>query len=198
MTGDLVAALRRWEHLLAEAGAAIIPIMRPGLPESHVRSVLAELGLASSGEIIEWFGWHDGAHSDGVSRLAVEIVPGGEFNTLTNLSGWCVQQRGLQRQLVRQHSETADFFERRWRSTWFPLLRMDKGDLVVELADDQFDSGALRVVWFDADPEESARIAWPSIHAFVEDVISRLESGEYWVDGQGIVQGDVIDFPTHG
>lgn len=52
----------------------------------------------------------------------------------------------------------------------------------------------VHVVWHDSDPQERARVAWPSVAAFVE-VIGRFEAGVYSVDGDGIVQGPTIDFP---
>jgi hypothetical protein len=70
-----------------------------------------------------------------------------------------------------------------------------KGFLAVDLAGGEGSMSSVHVVWHDDDPERRARVAWPSIAAFVEAVIGRFEDGTYSVDDGGIVQGPTIDFP---
>ena len=49
-------------------------------------------------------------------------------------------------------------------------------------------------MWHDDDHEQRARVAWPSVAAFVEAVIGQFEAGVYSVDADGVVQGPIIDF----
>lgn len=195
----LRGSLDRLEAVLVRADAAVVPLMRPGLPEGRVRSLLGELGLEPTPEILEWFGWHDGARRDGERAIATEIVPGGEFYDLESMCEGCREAREVTRQLVQgsDDPESAAFYGQLWRSTWLPLLHLfGKGDIVVELPGGGAAVSPVHVVWLDTEPEMSARVAWPSIQAFVDDVVARFESGEYCVDEQGLVQGEVIDFPT--
>ena len=187
------------EAILTRSDATVVRLMRPGLTEAQVRSRLHELNLEPTAEVLQWFGWHDGARRDGERAIATEIAPGGEFYDLDSLCEGCREAREVTRQLVQSgdDAESAAFYGQMWRSTWLPLLHLfGKGDIVVELPGGGAAVSPVHVVWLDAEPEMSARVAWPSIQAFVDDVIARFESGEYWVDEQGLVQGEVIDFPA--
>lgn len=198
--GDLAEALRRLETFLVRARAAIVPVLHEGIDEAEVVSRLARVGLAPTSEIVTWFGWHDGAGGPGMSSMVIELVPGGELYDLAYLCGECLETRANAEAVAAMPGGvlTADDL---WRSSWFPLLRLfGKGFLAVELVDGDGDGDAtmspVHVVWHDSDPAERARVAWPSIGAFVEAVIGRFEAGVYSVNGDGVVDGPTIDFPN--
>lgn len=161
-------------------------------------SLLAEMGLVPTSEVVTWFGWHDGAGERGMPSTVIEIVPGGEFYDLAYLSRECRETRSSAEAVEAMPGGvlTADDL---WRSSWFPLLRLfGKGFLAVDLGSGEGSSSPVHVVWHDSDPEERARVAWPSVAAFVDVVISRFEAGVYTVDADGIVQGPTIDYPGGG
>lgn len=193
----LRGSLDRLEAVLVRADAAVVPLMRPGLPEGRVRSLLGELGLEPTPEILEWFGWHDGAGENGMPSVLMELAPGGEFYELEYLCTECREVREAASYVVDTGPPTNVTAEAFWRNGWFPLLRLfGKGYVAVDLTGAPSDGCPVHVVWHDSDLDARARVAWPSIQAFVDDVIARFESGEYWVDEQGLVQGEVIDFPA--
>ena len=195
VAGDLSGALSRLEALLARAGAAIVPVLHQGIDESEVVSLLDGVGLAPTPEVVTWFGWHDGAGELGMPSTVIEIVPGGEFYDLAHLCGEYVSTRSIAVEVAAMPGVPFDA-EQRWATTWFPFLRLfGKGFLAVDLAGDEDSVSPVRVVWHDDDPERRARVAWPSVAAFVEVVIGRFEDGTYSVDGDRIVRGPTIDFP---
>lgn len=192
---ELVDALSRLESLLARSGAAIVPVLHEGIDEAEVVSLLAELSLAPTSEVVTWFGWHDGAGGPGMSSRVIELVPGGEFYDLAYLCGECLDTRSNAEAVAAMPGGVLTAGDL-WRSSWFPLLRLfGKGFLAVDLVGGEGEASPVHVVWHDSDPEERARVAWPSVAAFVEAVIGRFEAGVYSVDGDGIVQGPSIDFP---
>ena len=188
----------RMEALLAREGAAIVPTMNPGISAAKVAAQLGELGLTPSAELVAWFGWHDGAGETGVTpHDVVNIVPGGEFYSLDLLCRECRETRTVAAQLAASPRWPFGDADNWWPSTWFPLLRLfGKGYLAVDLAGGEHAPTPLHLIWHDNGVEERARVAWPSIEAFVDAMVCRFESGEYWVDDDGLVQGPTIDFPT--
>ncbi len=195
MDVDLAGSLSRLEALLARSGAAIVPVLHRGIDESEVVRLLAGVGLAPTSEVVTWYRWHDGAGGPGMSSTVIELVPGGEFYDLAYLSGECSETRSNAEAVAAMPGGvlTSDDL---WRPSWFPLLRLfGKGFLAVDLAGGDGSASPVHVVWHDDEPERRARVAWPSVGAFVDTVIERFEDGTYAVDGAGIVQGPTIDFP---
>ncbi|MGH9223345.1 MAG: hypothetical protein ACRD2W_06075 [Acidimicrobiales bacterium] len=195
VAGDLAGALSRLEAMLARAGGAIVPVLHQGIDEPEVARLLDGVGLAPTSEVVAWFGWHDGAGGPGMSSMVIELVPGGEFYDLAYLCGEYVTTRSIAAEVAAMPGVPFSA-EQRWPVSWFPLLRLfGKGYLAVDLAGGEGSVSPVHVVWHDDDPERRARVAWPSVAAFVESVIGRFEAGVYSVDGDGIVQGPTIDFP---
>lgn len=170
--------------------------MHPGIDESQVTRLLGEVGLRPTAEVVAWFGWHDGAGERGMPREVIELVPGGEFYDLRYLCGEYVTTRRIASQVAVIPGSPFDA-EQRWPTHWFPLLRLfGKGFLAIDLAGGDGTTSPVHVVWHDSSPEERARVAWSSIGAFIEAVITRFEAGVYWVDDDGTVQGPTIDYPS--
>lgn len=194
MDWDLAGSLSRLEALLARSGAAIVPVLRRGIDESEVVSLLADVGLAPTPEVVAWFGWHNGAGERGMPSEVIELVPGGEFHDLGYLCGECLETRSNSEAVAAAPGGLLSA-EDLWCSSWFPLLRLfGKGFLAVDLAGGDGSASPVHVVWHDDEPERRARVAWPSLGAFVEAVIARFEGSVYSVD-EGIVQGPTIDIP---
>jgi cell wall assembly regulator SMI1 len=196
LDGDLAEALSRLESLLARSGAAIVPVLHPGIDESEVVRLLAGVGLSPTREVVTWFSWHDGAGGPGMLSTVIELVPGGEFYDLAYLCGEYVTTRSIAVEIAAIPGEPFAA-EERWPTSWFPLLRLfGKGFLAVDLAGGEGSVSPVHVVWHDSSPADRARVAWSSIGAFVEMMIGRFEAGVYSADDDGVVQGPTIDFPA--
>lgn len=189
MNDELKASLSHLERILTDAGAAIVPTLRPGLDAAIVETRLAELELRPSAELSTWFGWHDGAGEYGMSNRVIRVVPDGEFYELDYLCGACRESREVAAYVAATSPAggiTADDF---WRGTWFPVLRLfGKGYLVVDLAGGGGEVSPVHVIWHYSDLGDGDRARWPSMSAFVENMIRRFETGVYWVDENGIVE----------
>lgn len=189
---DVLSAL---ETFLGRSGAAIVPVLHPGIDESEVRSLLAGVGLRPTADVAVWFRWHDGAGERGMASKVIELVPGGEFYDLAYLCGAYLETRSIAEEVASMPGGAlaADDL---WRTSWFPLLRLfGKGYLAVDLSGGDGSMSPVHVVWHDSSPEDRERVAWSSIEEFVGAVIGRFETGFYSVDSDGIVRGPTIDFP---
>ena len=91
--GDLVAVpsgstvladlLVEYEAELTRAAPEVIDLLRPGLPANEIRSMLAEIGVVPSDDVIAWFSWHDGRYFP-TDRWAPALHP---FVYPTDLAG---------------------------------------------------------------------------------------------------------------
>jgi hypothetical protein len=192
----LAAALSRLEAILDRSGAAIVPLFHPGIGQPEVLAAFDGIGLSPSAEVVTWFGWHDGAGERGMPTSHIKLVPGGEFYDLRYLCGHYQEARSIALEVASNLTDlpsktgfhaTADDL---WRVSWFPLLRLfGKGYLAVDLgAGDE--TSPVHIIWHDTDPYLGE---WPTVRAFVETVIYRLEEGIYAVNGDGHVEGPTID-----
>ena len=198
MDEGLAAALARLEAILRRSGAAIVPLLHPGIGEREVLATLQGIGLTPSAEVVTWFGWHNGAGEPGMPTSHIKLVPAGEFYDLRYLCGDYQEARSAAEYVASTTAElpsktgfrpTADDL---WRVSWFPLLSLlRKGSIAVDLGAGETTS-PVHIVWADSD-ERRSRPVWPTIRAFVETVIARFEDGTYWVNGEGVVDGHAMD-----
>jgi hypothetical protein len=195
----LAAALELLEAILQRSGAAIVPILHPGIEEREVRATLQSVGLTPSAEVVTWFGWHNGAGGRGMPTTHIELVPAGAFYYLRYLCGDYQKVRSVAEYVASTTAElpsktgfraTADDL---WRVSWFPLLSLlGKGSIAVDLGAGETTS-PVHIVWADGDLELRSRPVWPTIRAFVETVIVRFEDGTYWVNDEGVVDGQAMN-----
>ena len=195
----LATALARLEAILGRLGAAIVPLLHPGIGEREVLAALQGIGLTPSAEVVTWFRWHNGAGERGMPTSHIQLVPAGEFYDLRYLCGKYHEARSASEYVASTTAElpsktgfraTADDM---WRVSWFPLLSLlRKGSIAVDLGADETTS-PVHIVWADSDLELRSRPVWPTIRAFVETVIARFEDGTYWVNDEGIVDGQAMD-----
>jgi cell wall assembly regulator SMI1 len=188
----LAAALSRLEAILDRSGAAIVPLLHPGIGQPEVLTAFDGIGLRPSAEVVTWFGWHDGAGGPGMPTTLIELVPGGEFYGAHHLCREYVQARSVALEVASNAADlpsktgfhaTADDF---WRVSWFPLLRLfGKGYLAVDLGPGD-ETSPVHIIWHDTDPYLGE---WPTVGAFVETVISRFEKGIYAINGDGHIEG---------
>jgi hypothetical protein len=91
----LAAALSSLEAILDRSGAAIVPLLHPGIGQPEVLAAFDGIGLSPSAEVVTWFGWHDGAGGPGMPTTLIELVPGGEFYGAHHLCREYVQARSV-------------------------------------------------------------------------------------------------------
>ena len=85
----LAAALSRLEAILDRSGAAIVPLLHPGIGQPDVLAAFDGIGLSPSAEVVTWFGWHNGAGGPGMPTALIELVPGGELRRSRPLPRVC-------------------------------------------------------------------------------------------------------------
>ena len=190
---ELESALLRLEDIMIQVNAAIVPLFAPGVEEGKVTEDLEGIGLIPTSELIAWFAWHNGAGQPGVPSTSIELVPGAEFYDLRSLVRECLDARRVAAELAGRPGYPFGADEL-WQPTWFPLLRLfGKGLLVAEAPGRAVDVSPIHLVWFDSEPTARARLAWPTMAAFVGTVISRFEEGIYSVNKDGMIEGPTIE-----
>ena len=127
----LTAALEHLEQAWLRNGMPHTDWLAPGRPAFAVEAVLDSVGLAAPVEIIEWFGWHNGA--------AVSLQEGDVYPTL-GLGGF--QPLGVVQALNERIEmiETASSLEQDpnairedfplWERAWLPVGRSSGGGLL--------------------------------------------------------------------
>lgn len=189
---DLVDALARLEDILTRSRAQVLRNAHPGINEEELTQALAPLGLTPTEELTSWFGWHNGAGGPGMPKNFIDLAPMCALNPVAELVAECQMQREVAARLGAAGIGLLP--EDQWREGWFPVQKMwGKGNVVVDL---RGGSGAtpVHVVWVDAQNEERDRVRWPSMAAFVGELVLRFEDGRYAVDEDGVVQGPAVDY----
>lgn len=72
----LAESLVEFERTLRQTRVAVAGHLRPGLEASATVSRLDQVGLVPSHEVVEWFGWHDGAADPYGDMRDCELAPG--------------------------------------------------------------------------------------------------------------------------
>jgi hypothetical protein len=65
--------------------------------------------------------------------------------------------------------------------------------LAVDLPGAEVRTSPVHVVWYDGSPPDKARVAWPTVAAFIETVIGWFQDGTYSINSDGVVEGPSID-----
>jgi hypothetical protein len=190
----LAASLVEFERTLTRARVAVASHFRPGIEEAATRSRLDQVGLVPSDEVVEWFGWHDGAGDPYGDIRKCELAPGVYFFDLETL---CQEYLDTRRDFaVATQNLPAPWSDpsRLWSPSWFPLARLDAGALAADLAGGPARTSPIHAGWFDAGPEYKAHPQWPTLDALVQELTRRYEEGTYEVDPDGLVRGPDVDW----
>jgi hypothetical protein len=179
----------RLEALIGELdtlGSPIRRYLRPGRPESDVRSALEGLGLTPPDELIDWFGWHDGIDYAAVERGEGAAVPIEVFfsvapASLDEAARVCRERRAGIRELFGADppGPDADPF---WRDAWFPVL--GGVDSLFAAACDGAPDGAPPPVWrvfSHPGPFETGVVA-DSLAELVNRMVAEVRAGSVWWD----------------
>lgn len=189
----LAESLVTLEHTLRRSRAAVAGHFRPGLDVSATRRRLDQVGLVPSDEVVEWFGWHNGAGDPNANLRNCELAPGVYIFDLETLCQEYLDTRrdfdAVTQELPEQWSDSSDL----WSPSWFPLARLDAGYMAVDLAGGSTSTSPVHAGWFDAGPEYKAHPQWPTLDAFVQELTRRYEQGTYEVDPDGHVRGPDVD-----
>ena len=112
----LAPLLLQLQHRLEELDAPVVPHLQPGADRQHIAAVLMQRGITSTGELLDWWGWHDG--TDAATPYGAAFVPSPE--TLL-LADWHLPT-------LDQAVASYDRLHRTWEGelprTWWPVLRM--------------------------------------------------------------------------
>lgn len=170
--------LHRYEGLWAELGCPAASLLRPGVAAERVREALRGEGLPAPGEVLAWFGWHDGAE-----RVGLVLLPPPRLMVLSLEQALFSRRRLLafaqESATELRDTDTADELKQAqywWREGWLPVAQHGSGDtLAVDLSAGG-DAPALRY-WAAESPDLAQEPAAPSLSAAVAYWVSALESG---------------------
>jgi cell wall assembly regulator SMI1 len=160
---------RQWQR----QGVPLLEHLRPGLPRSEIDALIAPLGLRLPVEARTWWGWHDGARTNGPS-VRRTIGAGFEYLPLAE----AVEQYRLCREASEQvastegHPRPMSEPEYWWRPQWFPITLTGYGGVVACDCSVGNDSPTpIRMVW------------WAGRESFAEPVAQSFgQVVSWWID----------------
>lgn len=160
-----------------EAAWAVFPDHRlthtalPGVARSQVFAAFDSIGLVPPTEVVDWFGWHNGASVG----LTAHRLPGIGDWALLSLEEAVAQARMLRR--VDKDVWAPGF--RYWLESWFPLMHDGGGNYL--FLDVARSDGLVPVLnKLRDDGTEGAQELSVSLRDFVHYWLLQIESGE-WV-----------------
>lgn len=183
---DLTAAL---DALVAEHRALGSPVgdfLRPGLPAADVATQLDALGLPAPPDVVELYGWADGTDEDAWQAHAgqapfLRFLGDLSFPPLDAATEWC--------RTAREMAATSSFDspeelppEAFWDPLWFPVFRLDRGEIAVSCSLDQL-AQAHEVIWDR--PDE--RRTFPSLTAFIVAATADLKDRFVWLSDDRVL-----------
>lgn len=162
-------ALTRLERTL------LIKALQPGASNRDVQEQLGLIGLSTTEEFSELYGWHDGTSLAGVSSLDdIQMFPG--FYMLSVDEG------------ASNYRTFAD--DPRWKDGWFPIFGNGGGDFyVAELSP----GGASRIRHFRID-ESHHPIEFMSIVDMFRTLAEAFDRHVFYVDSEGYLEMDDLEF----
>jgi hypothetical protein len=108
----LEEVLAELEDRLLTIGAGVAGLLAPGLSEDQVRTRLGELGMEPPGELVTWFGWHDGLiNPDPAFERYDRVIRWHPMTLEQCIQDWSGQPRGPE--------------DWQWDPTWLPVGHYD-------------------------------------------------------------------------
>jgi cell wall assembly regulator SMI1 len=176
LTRSLDALVSEHRALASPAG----DFLRPGLPAGDVVAQLDGLGLPAPPDVVELYGWADGTNEVGWQADAgqapfLRFLGDLTFPPLDAAAEWC--------RTAREMAESASFdspeglpAEAFWDPSWFPVFRLDRGEIAVSCLLDQ-PARVHEVIWDR--PDE--RRTFPSLTAFIVAATADLRDRFVWL-----------------
>ena len=176
MTDDLHEALSKIERGLVRLGRQILlNSLQAGLQGVEVRSMLGSIGLPSTPELETLYGWRNGTSTKGISALGdIWLTPGFYLESLEDAALNYLTFVG----------------DSRWTPGWLPIFANGGGDFYVI---DLTASGAGAIRHFRIDEVEHP-IEFSSLRSFMETVAEGFERRIFYVDSDGYLEMDDLDF----
>ncbi len=144
------------------------PLPRAGHLRDEVREALHGVGLDACGELITWFGWHDGTVGNvGLGHETEEIVPGVFFPPLKECLRLHAQARSMVDDLARADLDAGTYYP----AGSFPITRHLRPYMDVVSCDPPH-QGTWFVPW-DGEAEANG----PHLADLVERVAARWKAG---------------------
>ena len=180
LTGDVEAALARFEAALAAHAPGVLCALRPGLADERIRAIEREYGLRLTDDLRALYRWRDGSASDD----GVDLIPGHWFVPLEEAARMRVEQR---RQVAAapfvQRAAFAIFAGH--RTGWLPVLDDGAGDGYF------YDPGRRRAcALFYHFAEDRDYRFFPSLGNFLGGAAECYETGIYRVGRRGEIDED--------
>lgn len=178
---SLTALLSQLEAQWRRLGAPIAGALNPGLVASQIAGLTADLPFEMPPELLEWYGWHDGAARErpGCRSGVTGIIGPGHLDFLPLADA------------VAEYWASRDLFppappgHPQWEPTWFPLLVLDATSLYAHCGATTSEGTPVGVVnkeWDEAERQRASSLAevvafW--VHLLAEDIY-RWEPEEGW------------------
>lgn len=175
---ELPEALRRYEAQWRALHPGGTQGLLPGLDPATVTQRLGEHGLPAPQEILDWYGWHDGARGidTGIGDDDGWMPSIWNLLSLDGALSRRESQRELARDLAEDDEEVGAWF---WGpDSWLPILRRNDSHVVADLRPG---SAVVRLHFWVSylSPEERAP-ASPSIAAVIDHWTDVAESCVHW------------------
>jgi cell wall assembly regulator SMI1 len=173
---------------LERLGAPVTTYLRPGVPAETVTSRCADVGLATPGEILDWFGAFDGFDQDAFNRTrsrpgVLALFPRGIPMTLEQALDSQRRQSRLAEQSQRM-TDGALVARELWHPDWLPVIYTERERMVVECRG----GAAAASVWgllLDEDEPTSSQLC-PTLTDFLGVLADAVRGGAYrWDDDVG-------------
>ena len=161
-------------------GSPVGDFLRPGLAAAEVKRQLGEVGLPAPPEVVDLYGWADGTDEPAWQAQAgkapfLRFLGDAWFPPLNDAVRWC--------QSVRDTAESAAYDspeglppESFWDPSWFPVFRIDRGEIAVACSANHA-AIVHEVVW---DRPEEGR-TFPSLTEFILAATSELRDRFVWL-----------------
>ena len=166
---ELRAVLERIDSKWRALGATVGLAARPGLSEEAIRSVLGEIGLEATPEVLTWFGWHDGVDVESSWSRDVRDVGDGFF--LISLAEAVDKTLSLRRLAEAEFPSDPDSC---WPRSWLLIQWGGGADLAVETGQAGPGPGVF-LCGRDSLPAEATR--FENLIAWARHIEQRLDTG---------------------
>lgn len=176
MTEDISASLAMLDVALKRLGRKVLlEALQDGLTAESVQSMIASIGLNSTPELEEVYGWHNGVAPGGRASLDdVHLFPG--FYLLP-----------LDEVIANYRTFVVDD---RWATGWLPVFGNGGGDFyVVDLS--STGAGAVRRFWID---ELDHPIEFSSLSSMMATLAEGFHREVFYVDDRGYLEMDDLVF----
>ena len=148
-------------------GASISSGLRPGLSPDSIRAALEPLGIRPHAELLQWYGWHDGA-TDAYPESACQ-----DSGLLIPMLSFLRLEQAIERTRFARWLATETPYGMPWGDGWFVISTNDDDVITVDCHGDTNGTHPVRDVWYELVEDWETPIA-DSLTEFAELVLDSL------------------------